>query len=157
MIALRFVRLIESHSEQLAESLLQKIERSGRTLDLRRVPESEIRERIFEVYRNLSDWLLNKTDVEIERIYSRIGRRRAEQGVALSAVCWALMMTEENLWEFLENQGMRERPLEILGSLELLRMLDQFFDRAVYCTIVGYEGYMKQMEVESPGALFRTA
>lgn len=157
MIALRFVRLIESHSDQLAESLLQKLERSSRTVELRRVPEAEIKERIFEVYRNLSDWLLNKTDADIEHIYSRIGRRRAEQGVALSAVCWALMMTEENLWEFLEVEGMREKPLEILGSLELLRMLDQFFDRAVYYAIVGYESYLKQMEVESPGALFRTA
>jgi hypothetical protein len=157
MIALRFVRLIESHSDQLAESLLRKLERSARTADLRRVPEAEIRERIHEVYRNLSDWLMNTTDAEIERVYTRLGRRRAEQGVALSALCWALMMTEENLWEFLENQGMREKPIEILGGFELLRMLDQFFDRAVYYATVGYEGYLRQMEVERPVVLFRTA
>lgn len=157
MIALRFVRLIESHSDQLAESLLHKLERSNRTADLRKVPEAEIRERAYEVYRNLSDWLMNTTDAEVEHVYTRLGRRRAEQGVALSALCWALMMTEENLWEFLENQGMREKPIEILGSFELLRMLDQFFDRSVYYAILGYEGYLRQLEVERPGALFRTA
>jgi len=40
-------------------------------------------------------------------------------------------MTEENLWDFLELEGMREKPLEILGGFELLRLLDQFFDQAV--------------------------
>ena len=61
MIALRLVHLIESHSEQLAESLVRKVERSSRTTDLKKVPAKEIRERAREVYRNLSIWLLNKT------------------------------------------------------------------------------------------------
>lgn len=141
MIALRLVRLIESHSDQLAESLLHKLERSTRAADLRKVPDHEIRERAHEVYRNLSDWLLTKTDDDIERVYKPLGWRRAEQGVSLSALCWALMMTEENLWDFLEMEGMREKPLEILGGFELLRLMDQFFDQAVYYATVGYESH----------------
>jgi hypothetical protein len=144
MIALRLVRLIESHSDQLAESLLHKLERSTRAADLRKVPGHEIRERTHEVYRNLSDWLLTKTEEDIERVYKPLGRRRAEQGVALSALCWAIMMIEENLWEFLEMEGTREKPLEILGSLELLRLMDQFFDQAVYYATVGYESYWQE-------------
>jgi hypothetical protein len=144
MIALRLVHLIESHSDQLTESLLHKLQRSSRAADLKRVPEQEIRDRAREVYRNLSDWLLTKTEEDIERVYTPVGRRRAEQGVMLSAVCWALMMTEENLWDFLELEGMRERPLEILGGFELLRLLDQFFDQAIYFATVGYEGYWKE-------------
>ena len=96
MIALRLVHLIESHSEQLAESLIKKLERSSRAAELKRVPAHEIRERTHEVYRNLSDWILTKTEDDIERVYMPLGRRRAEQGVTLSALCWALMMTEEN-------------------------------------------------------------
>ena len=49
MIALRLVRLIESHSEELAESLLHKLERSSRAADLKKVPGREIRERTREV------------------------------------------------------------------------------------------------------------
>ena len=157
MIGLNFVRLVESHSDQLAEGLLRKLESSTRAADLRKIPEAELRERIHEVYQNLSDWLLTKTDADIEQVYSRVGRRRAEQGVALSAFCWALMMTQENLWDFLENQGIRERPTAILGGFDLLRLLEQFFDRAVYYSIIGYETYQRQMEVEGPAALFRTA
>lgn len=144
MIALRLVRLIESHSDQLAESLLRKLERSERAADLRKVPALEISERASEVYRNLSDWILTKTDDEIERVYKRLGRRRAEQRVPLSAVCWALIMTEENLWDFLEMEGMREKPLEILGGFELLRLMDQFFDTAMYYATVGYESYLEE-------------
>ena len=157
MIALRFVRLIESHSNQLAESLLHKIKRSSRAADLRKLPQHEIQERTLEVYRNLSDWLLTKTDEDIERVYKPLGRRRAEQGVSLSALCWAIMMIEENLWEFLEMEGMREKPLELLGSLELLRRLDQFFDQAVYFATLGYESYWKERQAGTVGVLSRSA
>lgn len=156
MIALRLVRLIESHSDQLAESLLHKLERSTRAADLRKVPGHEIRERTHEVYRNLSDWLLTKTDDDIERVYKPLGRRRAEQGVSLSALCWALMMTEENLWDFLELEGMREKPLEILGGFELLRLMDQFFDQAVYYATVGYESHWQETHAKD-AALSRSA
>ncbi len=148
MIALRLVRLIESHSEQLTESLIHKLERSHRAADLHRVPKDEIRERSREVYRNLSDWLLTKTEADIERVYTLVGRRRAEQGVHLSAVCWALMMTEENLWDFLELEGMREKPLEILGGFELLRLLDSFFDQAIYFATLGYESHWHAKHAE---------
>jgi hypothetical protein len=149
MIALRFVRLIEAHSDLLAENLLRKLRHSSRLAEFRRVPEVEIRERVYEIYRNLSDWLLNKTHTEIERVYTRLGRRRAEQGVPLSAMCWALMMTEENLWEFLENEGLRESSLDILGNLELLRLLDQFYDNSIYYAIIGYEDYAREHRAEA--------
>jgi hypothetical protein len=157
MIALRLVHLIESHSDQLAGSLLSKLERSRRAADLRKDPEQEIRERTYEVYRNLSDWLLTKTEDDVERVYQRLGRRRAEQGVALSALCWGIMMIERNLWDFLELEGMREKPLEILGSLELLHLLDQFFEKAVYYAILGYEGYWREKLAESSAAVAHPA
>lgn len=143
MIALRLVRLIESHSDELTESLISKLERSSRAADLQKAPKEEIRERSREVYRNLSDWLLTKTEDDIERVYTPLGRRRAGQGITLSALCWALMMTEENLWDFLEMEGMREQPLEILGGFELLRLMDSFFDQAIYFATLGYESYWK--------------
>ncbi len=157
MIAIRLVHLIESHSEELAESLQHKLERSSRTADLRKFPSHEIRERGLEVYRNLSAWLLTKTSEDIERVYVPLGRHRAEQGVAMSAVCWALMKTQENLWDFLELQGMGEKPLEILGGFELLRLLDQFFDQAIYFTTLGYESYEREKQAEAGEYLARYA
>jgi len=46
---------------------------------------------------------------------------------------------KENLWEFLKNEKVEDRPVEVFGELEMLQLLDRFFDRAVYYAAVGYE------------------
>ena len=139
MIALRLVRLIEDHSDELAEGLLKKFEISSLTRDMNKVPAHELRDRVYEILRNLGEWLLYKREDEIERRYRELGARRAAQEVSLSDYCWAIVLTKEHLWEFLQKQGMLRGPLEIYGELELLRLMDQFFDRAVCYATEGYE------------------
>ena len=51
------------------------------------------------------------------------------QGVALSDFCRAIVLTKEHLWEFLQRQDFMNSPVELYGEMELLRLLDQFFDR----------------------------
>jgi hypothetical protein len=82
---------------------------------------------------------MGKPEAEIERLYSEIGVRRAAQGVALPHLLAAIMMTKTHLWEFIEHQGVLDKPGEIFGELELLRHLEQFFDRAVYYAVRGYK------------------
>lgn len=139
MIALRLVRLIEAHSEQLSSSLLKKLQASPRTQGLRQVPAGELHDRTHEVYRNLSDWLLHMKERDIERCYFDLGMRRALQGVPLTDLCWVLVLTKEHLWHFLEEQGFLRSSMEILGELELLRLLDQFFDHAICFAAMGYQ------------------
>ncbi|MBV9482753.1 MAG: hypothetical protein JO249_18715 [Acidobacteria bacterium] len=139
MIALRLVRLIENHSEILADGLLRKLRESPRTQDFLRVPAQELRDRVHEILGHLSDWLLGKKESDIRERYREIGARRAAQQVSLSDYCWAIVLTKEHIWEFLQRQGFLTSPLEIYGELELLRLLEQFFDRAIYYVIEGYE------------------
>ena len=142
MIALGLVRVIERHSDGLATELIAKLETSSRTTDLQRVPVEDLRRGIQEVLRHLGEWLLTRTDHDIEMRYFGIGERRASQGVALSDLCWAIAITKEHLWEFLQRQGVTGSPIAIYGQLELLRLLDQFFDRALCFTTEGYEQYV---------------
>jgi hypothetical protein len=144
MIALRLVRLIETHSEELAEGLTQKLLSSDRTRDLRKVPANELHYRCHEIYRNLSEWLLNKTEQDIEVVYKKLGARRASQGVSMAALTWAILLTKEHLWGFLEWEGVHGGLHNVFGELELLRLLDQFFDRALYHATEGYEEAMAQ-------------
>jgi hypothetical protein len=139
MIALRLVRLIEDHSDELAEGLLKKFRESPRTQDFSRVPSQELRERVHEILRHLGEWLVYTKEKDIETRYREIGARRAAQQVSLSDYCWAIVLTKEHIWEFLQRQGFLQGPLEIYGELELLRLLDQFFDRALYYVTEGYE------------------
>ena len=142
MIALRLVRLIEHHSDELAAELTAKLETSSRTADLRKVPVDELRRGIQEVFRNLSELLLTRMGHDIEKRYFEIGVRRASQSVALSDLCWAIVLIKGHLWEFLQRQGFMAGPVEIYGEMELLRLLDQFFDRALCSATEGYEQYI---------------
>ena len=138
MIALKLVRLIESHSDELAKRLLARFEHSARTHDLCNVPRHELERRAYEVYDHLTDWLLYKTDKEIETTYTELGTRRASQGVPFGQFFWAIVATREVLWDFLQEEGFAQSPLDLMGCFDLLRLLEQFFDKALYYATVGY-------------------
>ena len=64
---------------------------------------------------------------------------RARQNIPFSQVAWVIVLVKENLWEFLKNEKVEDRPVEVFGELEMLQLLDRFFDRAIYYAAVGYE------------------
>jgi hypothetical protein len=144
MLAYRLVRLIETHSDALANSLLQRVQTADAARDYSRVPAEELKSRVYEIYRHLGEWLLGKSEFDIENRYVEIGRRRAQQGVALSQLVWTIIQTKENLWDFLRRESVLDRPVEIFGELELLQLLEQFFERAIYYAAVGYEREMNE-------------
>jgi len=139
MLAGRLVRLIEKHSEQLSRELSEKVWNSPRCSDLHKVPANELEARTHEIYRNLSDWLLDKTEAELERRYTELGARRAQQGVAYSHFLWAITSTKEHMRAFVQREGLSDTAMELHGELELLFLLGKFFDRALYYAAVGYE------------------
>jgi hypothetical protein len=135
----KLVRMIETHSDPLAAGLLEKVRNCPVLINYRNVPGEELGERVYEIYSHLGDWLVSKSERDIEVRYSEIGARRAIQRVPLSELIWAIVLTRENLWEFLDKEAVLDRPVEALGELEVLRLLEQFFDRAQYYAAVGYE------------------
>ena len=145
MLAIRLVRLIEAHSEQLSHELSEKVWNSPRCSDLRKVPAAELEARTREIYRNLSDWLMGKTEADVERRYTELGETRAQQGVAYSHFVWAVTATKEHMCTFIQREGLSDSAMELHGELELLHLLDQFFDRALYYAAVGYERGRERM------------
>ena len=139
MLAMRLVRLIEKHSEQLSRELSEKVWNSPRCSDLQKVPATELEARTSEIYRNLSDWLTGKTEAEVERRYTEVGEARVQQGVAYSHFAWAIIATKEHMRAFVQSEGLSDSAVELHGELELLHLVGQFFDRALYYAAVGYE------------------
>ena len=139
MFSYRLVRLIESHADALASGLEERVQTSSQVSHFREIPTHELRERVYEIYRHLGEWLLGKNELDIEQRYRQIGARRAQQQVPLSQVLQAIVLTKENLWDFLKSGAVMDRAVEIMGELELLQMLEMFFDRAIYYAAVGYE------------------
>jgi hypothetical protein len=139
MMLYRLVHLIESNSNALATCLLDRVNSSQATPDYKQVPPDDLKERVYEIYRHLGDWLLTKDELDLERRYLRVGADRAKQNVPFSQVAWAIVLTKENLWEFLKKQAPEDRPVEVYGELEMLQLLDNFFNRAIYYAALGYE------------------
>lgn len=139
MLGMRLVKLIEAHSGELCRDLTEQIRRSERTSDFQKIPAEELRLAASEVYRNLGDWLLQKTDNDIELRFREVAARRMAEGIRLHQFVWALLLTRDHLWQFLRYQSVGDNIVALFGELELQRLLNQFFDRAIYYAVLGYE------------------
>ena len=150
MLAYRLVRFIELHAESLAATLLERVQKSPFTPGYSNVPAEELKQRVYEIYDHLGEWLMGKSEADIERRYMEVGARRAHQNVPLCQLIWAITLTKDNLWDFLKKQLVLDRPVEIFSELEFLQLLDQFFDHAIYYAAVGYE---RAVAEHAPGPL----
>src|SRR5947208_15719578 len=79
MFSYRLVRLIESHADALAAGLEERVLTNSQISHFREIPARELRERVYEIYRHLGEWLLGKNELDIEHRYREIGARRARQ------------------------------------------------------------------------------
>jgi hypothetical protein len=132
--------MIETHSQALAAGLLDQVQNSKLTPNFQQnVPPDDLKERVYEIYRHLGEWLMGKDELQLEQRYLQIGARRAGQQVPMSEVIWVIVLTKDNLWEFIKKESVLEQPVEVFGELEMLQLLEQFFDRAIYYASVGYE------------------
>ncbi|MGA2991744.1 MAG: histidine kinase N-terminal domain-containing protein [Candidatus Korobacteraceae bacterium] len=145
MLGIKFARLIEYNSELLGKGLVQMLRVSGRTDAYRLIPEHELMHEVQVLYRNLSEWLVARTELDVQQYYTRIGQRRAEQGVPIGQFVWALILGKEHLWSFMQREAVGEGALELVNELEFLLALEQFFDRALYHAVNGYAQQQKKM------------
>jgi hypothetical protein len=139
ILAYRMVRLIEKHSQELVLSLLEKVEQSNRCSSYRNVPRAELGKVVGEFYQHLGEWLLGRTEADIRHRFEAIGARRVEQQIPLCQVLWCIALVKENLLEYLRRGSEEEQVVELFGELEVLQLLEQFCDHAMYFTAVGYE------------------
>ncbi len=63
------------------------------------------------------------------------------QGVPLGDFCRALVLTKHHVWDFLQQQGFLRGPVELYGEIELLQLLDLFFESALCYAAEGFEHY----------------
>jgi hypothetical protein len=132
MVALKLVRLIEKHSEELVQGLAEQIHTSERMCDFQNIPPADLELAAAEVYRNLGEWLLQKTEEDIERRFGAIAARRAAEQISLHQFVWALIVSRDHLWRFLQREAFACNVVELYGELELHQMLTQF--SIVRCT-----------------------
>ena len=148
----RLVRLIERHSEELAIGLAAKLRQSERTADFRKVPAEELQRTAAALYRNLGEWLLSKTEQDIEKHFVSIAEHRAADGIRLQQFVWALIISRNHLYRFLLGHAFADSIFELYNELELQQLLNQFFERATYYSVAAYE----EARERAPAAVART-
>jgi hypothetical protein len=141
----RLTRLIELHADTLAATLEARIASSDRCASYCRVSPDELKMLVAGIYGQLGDWLVSKTEDQIERRYVAIGGRRAEQRVPVSELLWCIVLVKENLWEFLREQEALGNVSQIFGELALMQLVEQFFDRAIYYAVRGHEQRLAEL------------
>ena len=138
MAGYRFTRLIEKHADELVHNLVVALQSSERTKAYREIPKQELQHDLRMLYQNLGDWLNTKTESDIRERYSNLGNRRAVQRVPIEEFTWALILAKEQVWVFLQSEAVNDTAMQLLNELEFIFSLEQFFDRAMYYTALGY-------------------
>ena len=78
------------------------------------------------------------SEEQVEEEYFRLGRVRCEEGIPLSELVMALLLTRRNLWHFVELQGW-DTIFDLRQQLDLELQVVRFFDRAIHHAVRGYE------------------
>lgn len=135
----RLVAMIENNADELTRGLLAELQRNPRTSGYHQLSMDELRTRASDVYRNLGRWLMEAAETDIELAYTGLGRRRRQEGIPSSQVVAALILTRNHLMQYVKAAGFAGSALELYQELELLHLVTQFFDKAVYYTVLGHE------------------
>jgi len=136
----RLIRTIESNAEEFAQSTVKKLRSSPRTESHHKLPDKDLYNRCYEVYRNLGRWLWEKSEQAVQARFNELGKRRCQEGIPLADVLWALVLTKDRLLEYLDAYGLADSAMELYQQQELDRLIGHFFDRAVCYTAASYEG-----------------
>ena len=134
----KLVALIEDHADELTAQMVRLVRDNPGTKGYHRFDDEELGERARLVYANLGHWLSETSESHVEEEYYRIGQLRHGEGVPLSEVVLALLLTRRNLWRFVESQGW-DTIFDLRQQLDLELLVVRFFDRAIHHAVRGYE------------------
>lgn len=139
MLSVKLIQMIEDHADVLMFGLMRTLRSHPRTPSYHNMPESEMRDRAFNVYKNLGAWMLSKSEADIQACYEALGIQRFHEGIPVHEVVEALVLTKQHLLDFIRSRGMAVTALEIFGEQELRNKVNQFFDSAIYFMSLGYD------------------
>ena len=135
----RLIAMIESHAEELTRGVVEKLQGSPRTGSYRRLSFEELYSQVYDVYHDLGLWLLEKTDRAIQARYNELGQKRFDERVHLSEILWALVLTKNQLRNYVAAWALADSAVELYRQQEFDRLIAQFFDLAAFYVAESYE------------------
>ena len=150
MLGARLLLLIQSHAGPLIKETLQDLTTNERTASFRQLRAAEVESRIALLFNNLAKWIGDPSDDAVRSEYEEMGRTRFREGVPLSELVFAIILTKKHLRRYIRDHGLLDfagdrvapdelLPLALHSVQELNYQVDEFFDRALFHLARGYE------------------
>lgn len=150
MLAARLLLLIQSHAGPLTRETLQDLTTNERTRSFRGLRAAELESRVALLFNNLARWIGDPSDESVRREYEEMGRTRFREGVPLSELVYAIILTKRHLRGYIRDHGLVDfagdrvapdelLPLALHSIQELNYQVGEFFDRALFYLARGYE------------------
>ena len=150
MLGARLLLLIQSHAGPLTRETLQDLTTNDRTPSFRRLRQPELETRVALLFNNLAKWIGDPNDDAVRREYEEMGRTRFREGVPLSELVFAIILTKKHLRRYIREHGLVDfagdrvtpdelLPLELHSIQELNYQVGEFFDRALFHLARGFE------------------
>jgi hypothetical protein len=150
MLGARLLLLIQSHAGPLTRETLQDLLSNERTPAFRRLRLDEVESRVAVLFNNLARWIGDPNEDAVRTEYEEMGRTRFRQGVPLSELVYAIILTKKHLRRYIRDHGLVDfsgdritpdelLPLELHSIQELNYQVGEFFDRALFHLARGYE------------------
>ena len=150
MLGARLLQLIQAHAGALTSDVLKELRTNERTPTFRHMNTSDLESRIAALYWNLGKWIGSADEAAIRDEYEQMGRTRFREGLRVSELVYALLLTKQHLRRYIRDHGLVDfagdrvmpdelLPLELHSIQELNYQIGDFFDRALYHLARGYE------------------
>jgi len=162
MLLHRLIKLIETHAESLTQGVVQDVQTNEHTRSHALIPKEELSSRVLALYRNLGNWIGDPKDDAIRHEYEEWGRIRCQQGIPTSEIVFCLILIKKHLRQYIREHGGvvfsgeplvsgEMVPLELYSIQELNYVVGDFFDRALYYLLRGYEAGKLQKKAVGAG------
>jgi hypothetical protein len=150
MLGARLLLLIQAHAGPLTHDVVQDLITNERTAAFRRLDQADVEMRVSALFNNLGKWIGDADENAVQAEYEEMGRSRFREGVPVSELIYALLITKHHLRRYIREHGLVDfagdrivteelLPVELHSIQELNYQVGEFFDRALYHLARGHE------------------
>jgi hypothetical protein len=147
MLSDRLIRMIELHADELTRALVKDLQSNTHTASYHRLSREAIHDRTYNVYKNLGLWLSSKAEEDIEAAYTELGKKREAEGIPVSEVVYALILTKHHLRDYIRAAGLMDSAMDLYQALEFQLLVGHFFDKTIHYTVRAFERAASLREV----------
>jgi len=140
-VARKLVHLVEANAEEMSNSYTMEIRTMIEAPGYRNFDEREVHDRGHRVFSQFGRWISNEfTEKQMEDYWTALGRQRREEGFTMSEIMIAICLIRRDIWQKIRNEGLLDTAEDLYDAMELYGRIVNFFERAQFYTVRGYEG-----------------